>query len=88
MDFATIVKRLIKDAHKNQAWLAEQIGLAGASSVNKLFIRNNPTIKTLFDICEVFDYEITIQPKRKRGVRPDGQFVITPADKNNEEESK
>lgn len=87
MDFASIVKLLIKENRKSQQWLAEQINLARATSVSTLLKRNNPTIETLYAVCEAFDYEITIQPKRKRGARPDGQFVITPADIA-EEESK
>ena len=88
MDFANIVRKLIKETNRNQQWLAEQIGLARASSIQTLLNRNNPTIKTLFDICEAFGYEITIQPKRRVGARPAGQYIITPAEKNNEEESK
>lgn len=88
MDFAKIVKILIKENRKSQQWLAEQIGLAGASSVGKLLLRNNPTVETLFAVCEAFDYEITIQPKRLRGARPAGQFVVTPADDKTKEEAK
>lgn len=72
---STIVK-LIKDHRKTQRWLGEQLGYTGQSGVGQMLLRGGVTVKTLLQICEVFDYELTIQPKRRAGVRPQGQIVI------------
>ena len=81
MDFKDIIEDLIKANKKNKSWLAEKMGYARATGVTQILARNNTTIDTLLRICDIFDYEITIQPKRRAGARPNGQYVITSAGK-------
>ncbi len=70
------IKAVLKDNHKTQVWLMGKMGYTTPSGINRLLSRNNLTIKTLYRICEILDYEITIQPKRRAGTRPQGQIVF------------
>ena len=67
---------LLKENKKNQVWLSEKMGYSHPSGVGQMLQRGNITVDTLFQICELLDYEITIQPKRRAGARPHGQIVI------------
>ena len=70
------IEKLLKDNNKNKVWLAEQLGYAHPNGVSQMLKRGNVTVDTLYRICELFDYEITIQPSRRAGARPNGQIVI------------
>lgn len=70
------IKTLLKDNKKSQVWLSEKMGYAQPTAINNMLKRNNLTIETLTKICELMDYEITIQPKRRAGARPTGQIVL------------
>ncbi len=70
------IKTLLKEKNTSQAALAEKMGYAHVSGVSQMLNRGNITVKTLYKICELMDYEITIQPKRKSGARPNGQITI------------
>ena len=67
---------LLSDNKKSQVWLAEKMGYARPSGVSQMLQRGNITVDTLLRICDLLDYEITIQPKRRVGARPQGQIVI------------
>ena len=54
---------LLKENKKNQVWLSEKMGYSHPSGVGQMLQRGNITVDTLFQICELLDYEITIQPK-------------------------
>lgn len=76
----TIKKALIKlisDNNSTQTDLAMKLGYKRQSSISSLLFRGNLTVETLQKICNVYGYEITIQPKRIAGARPKGQIVFT-----------
>lgn len=70
------ILELLKDSKKSQVWLAEKMGYSRASGVSQMLSRGNITTETLIRICDLLDYEITLQPKRRSGSRPQGQIVI------------
>lgn len=70
------IEKLLKDNNKTKSWLAEKMGYALPTGVTNMLARGNVNLNTLYKICELLDYEITIQPKRKSGVRPNGQIII------------
>lgn len=72
----TVVKQLVGENNKSLRWLAERIGFKNPASLNVQLGRGNITLQTFYKICEAMDYEITIQPKGKRGARPSGQIVV------------
>ena len=76
MNASEVIVELLKDNKKSQIWLAEKLGYARASSINNMIANGNVEINTLIRICDAMEYEITIQPKRKAGARPNGQLVI------------
>lgn len=69
------IEKLLKDNAKKKIWLADQIGVK-QNSVSQMLKRGSITVDTLYKICEALEYEITIQPKRRQGMRPIGQIVI------------
>lgn len=70
------IEKLLKDNNKTKGWLAEKLGYALPTGVYNMLARGNVNLNTLCRICELLDYEITIQPKRKSGPRPSGQIVL------------
>ena len=76
MQIKDAVKVLVKDNNKTQSWLSERMGYNNPTGVANMLARGNLTLDTLYTICEVMDYEITIQPKRRSGARPQGQIVL------------
>ena len=70
------ITALLEDNNKSQAWLAEKLGYAHQSGISRLLERGNLTMDNLLRICESVEYEVTIQPKRRAGSRPQGQLVI------------
>ena len=70
------IKEIINTNNKSQSWLSEKMGYANPSGIGQMLQRGQITLSTLLRICEVFDYELTIQPKRTAGVRPKGQIII------------
>jgi DNA-binding Xre family transcriptional regulator len=70
-----VIEQILKDNNKNKSWLSDKMGI-GQTAVSNMLRRGNVTVDTLFQICELFDYEITIQPKRRAGSRPNGQIVV------------
>lgn len=88
MDFKDVIIALLKDNNKTRSWLSEKMGYAKVTGITQMLSRNNATVDTLLRICEIFDYEITIQPKRRAGARPAGQYIITDAGLKSKEEEK
>lgn len=76
MNLMDAITKLVKDNNKSKRWLSERMGYKNASGISNMLMRGNATIETLLHMCELFDYELTIQPKRKSGSRPMGQIVI------------
>lgn len=72
----TVVKQLVKDNNKSMKWLSEKLGFKYQATLNTQLGRGNITLQTFYKICEAMDYEITIQPKGKRGTRPTGQIIV------------
>ena len=70
------IERLLKDNNKTKRWLADKLGYALPTGVSNMLARGNVTLNTLIKICDVLEYEITIQPRRRCGPRPAGQIVI------------
>lgn len=70
------IEELLRQTGKSKGWLAEKMGYARPNAISQMLMRNNITVDTLYKICEILDYEITIQPKRRAGARPNGQIVI------------
>jgi DNA-binding Xre family transcriptional regulator len=70
------IEQLLKDNNKNKIWLSEKLGYAGPSGISQMLMRGNITVETLCRICDALDYEVTVQPKRRVGVRPNGQIII------------
>jgi len=70
------IKALLKYKKTTQTALAEKMGYAHPSAIGQILQRGNVTVETLVKICDLLDYEVTIQPKRG-GRRPEGQFIIT-----------
>lgn len=70
------IEQLLQDNNRNKAWLSDKMGYARPNAISQMLMRGNVTVDTLFQICELLDYEITIQPKRRAGSRPNGQIVI------------
>ena len=70
------ITQLVKDNNKTKRWVAEQLGYSNPSGITNMLARGNVNLETLNRICELFDYEVTIQPKRRTGQRPNGQIVL------------
>lgn len=84
MKFKDAVLSMLKYNNKSQRWLAEEMGIS-APGVGQMLARENATLNSLVKVCEILDYEVTIQPKRKSGARPQGQIVL---EGNNKERKK
>lgn len=76
MTSADVIRALLKEYKKSQTELAAELGYARASSINNMIASGNVEVSTLVKICDAFGYEVSVQPKRQRGARPDGQMVI------------
>lgn len=76
MNIKTVIKTALRNENKTQTWLSEKLGYAGPTGIIALTSYGSMSLRTLLRICEALNYEITIQPKRKPGVRPKGQLVI------------
>lgn len=70
------INQILKDNGKSKGWLAEKMGYRGVNAISQMLKRGNVTVDTLYQICQLLDYEITIQPQRKPGARPVGQILI------------
>ena len=79
MEFKDAMKQLLKDNNKTQTWLSEKMGYTAPAGLARIMASGNPTLENLTKICELLDYEISIQPKRRAGSRPQGQIVIESA---------
>jgi transcriptional regulator with XRE-family HTH domain len=75
MNIKQAIKSLLKYKKTTQTALAEKMGYSGPSGIGQMLQRGNLTVETLIKICDILDYEVTIQPKRG-GRRPEGQFII------------
>ena len=71
-----IVKQLVTDNKKSMKWLSDRLGFKYPGTFNTQLNRGNITLQTFYKMCEAMDYEITIQPKGKRGTRPSGQIIV------------
>lgn len=69
------IELLLKQEGKTKGWLADKLGVK-QNAISQMLKRGNITVDTLYQICEVLEYEITIQPSRKPGARPNKQIVI------------
>lgn len=69
------IELLLKQEGKTKGWLADKLGVK-QNAISQMLKRGNITVDTLYQICEVLEYEITIQPVRKPGARPSKQIVI------------
>lgn len=76
MQLREAVGKLLDDNNKTKSWLAEKLGYALPTGVTNMLARGNVNLNTLCKICDLLDYEITIQPRRKSGPRPNGQIIL------------
>lgn len=77
MTIKAALLKLIADNNSTQTDLATRMGYKRQSAISMVLQRGNLTVETLQKICNVYGYEITIQPKRIAGARPKGQIVFT-----------
>lgn len=75
MTIKEAIKSLLKYKKTTQSALADKMGYASPSGIGQMLQRGNLTVETLIKICDLLDYEVSIQPKRG-GRRPEGQFII------------
>lgn len=75
MDFKNIVETMLKENNKSKRYLAEKMGVS-PQAINMMLKRGNATIETLCKVCEIMEYEVTVQPVRTRGARPVGQMTL------------
>ena len=71
-----VIKEMLRVNNKTQKWLADALGCASIGSIASMLKLENITINNLYSICEALGYEIIVQPKNKRGIRPQGQLVL------------
>lgn len=76
MNIKEAILQLIREKKSSQSLLAQKMGYRSQSAVGQMLLRKNLNVSTLIRICDIYDYELTIQPKRQRGARPEGQIVI------------
>lgn len=76
MKLADAIEQLLKQNAKKKGWMAETLGWSSPSAVGNTLRRGNMTIETLLKLCDALGYEISVQPKRRAGSRPNGQIVI------------
>ena len=76
MNLKDAITQLCKDNGKTKRWLAAQMGYGNPSAISNMLARGNVTLNTLTKICVLFDYEVSIQPRRRSGQRPSGQIVL------------
>ena len=69
------IEALLKQEGKTKGWLADKLG-GKQNAISQMIKRGNITVDTLYQICEILEYEITIQPKRRVGARPNKQIEI------------
>lgn len=69
------IEALLKQEDKTKGWLADKLGVK-QNAISQMLKRGNITVDTLYQICEILEYEITIQPKRRVGARPNKQIEI------------
>lgn len=83
MNQADAIRQLLENCGgKSKGWLAEKMGYKGVNAISQMLKRGNVTVDTLYQICQLCEYEITIQPKRKPGARPAGQILIEGRERN------
>lgn len=70
------IEKLLADNRKNKTWLSEGMGYKRPTAISNMLARGNMELDTICRICELLEYEVTIQPRRKSGSRPNGQIVI------------
>lgn len=71
-----IVKQLLSENNKTQKWLVDKMGLTSTGSFRNQLSRGNMNLDTFCRLCNAMDYEVTIQPKSRRGVRPASQIIV------------
>lgn len=77
MTIKAALLKLIADNNSTQTDLATRMGYKRQSAISMVLQRGNLTVETLQKICNVYGYEISIQPRRTAGARPKGQIVFT-----------
>ena len=70
------ITQILKEKKQSKAMLSRKLGYPHDTAVNNILAKNNLTIDMLYTLCELLDYEITVQPKRTGGRRPEGQIVL------------
>lgn len=70
------IEQLLTYKGTTKSDLAKKMGYSKPTAISNMLARGNMTVDTLYQICELFNYEITIQPKGKPGSKPAGQIKI------------
>lgn len=76
MNQSKAIEKLLKDNGRKKVWLSEQMGYTRSNAISQMLMRGNISVDILYEICEIMGYEISIQPKRRAGARPQGQIII------------
>ena len=84
MNLKDAITQLCSDNNKTKRWLADQMGYHNPSAISNILARGNITLTTLSKICDLFEYEISIQPRRRSGQRPSGQIVLSSKEDDND----
>ena len=77
MGLKEAIMEMLKFRSSNRAILCRKIGYKNQGTLETQLNRGDVKLSTFFKMCEAYDYEITIQPKGRKGSRPAGQIVIS-----------
>lgn len=79
MNTATVnmaIRQIMKERSVSLKMMADALNLDRPNDVSARLASKNMTFDRAIEILNVLGYEVVVQPRRKGG-RPDGQFVIT-----------
>ena len=76
MTVSDALRQALKDTKHTQTWLANKMGYCTPSGIANIVYRGDIRVSILCEICDILDYEVTIQPKQRTGNRREGQIVL------------
>lgn len=69
-------KEMMKRRWVSQSWVTKEMGYKSTSGLWSIIAKNNTTVETLLRVCEILEYEVVLEPKKKQGRKDEGQIVI------------
>ena len=79
MTINNIIRAIMKEKKVSQLSMASAIGKERANDVSARLASKNMTFDRAIEMLSVLGYEVVVQERRKGG-RPDGQFVVVRSD--------